>query len=61
MANVTWKMVALGIVGIVAITIIISVCVANGINGLLVKIAFGSIGAIVAGLGGYTIGIKRKS
>lgn len=58
--EVTWKMVALGGTGILAIAIIASVAIATGIDGTLVKLAFAGIGAIVAGLGGYTFGIKRR-
>ena len=58
--NVTWKMVALGSVGIIAVTTIAAVAVANGIDGAVVKLTFAAIGGIVAGLGGYTIGIKRR-
>jgi len=53
-------MITLGGIGIAAIAIIASVAIASGVDGTLVKIAFAGIGAIVAGLGGYTIGIKRK-
>ena len=59
--NVTWKMVALGIAGIVGIVAVSVTAMANGIDGVLAKAAFVFIGVIVAGIGGYTIGIKRKA
>lgn len=58
--NVTWKIVALGGTAILAITAIEIAALFNGINGTIMKISFAGIGAIVAGISGYTIGIKRK-
>jgi len=46
------------VVGIAGIVIIESVALCQGVNGVMLSAAIGTIAAIVGGIGGFTIGVN---